>query len=197
MKNKKRVGIFSGTFDPFHIAHLEACLVARAACDLGTVLIMVEKKPKRKYEVSTYKRRVTMVDLATSEFPSLRLIETGKDNITIDNTLPLLHDQFPGAEYWYIVGSDIVKHLHTWHKPEKLFNNLKLCVVLRENKDKEDVKAQLASLQKIYKKLDYKILPEVWSVVSSSKIRTQIKKTGYSPLLHREVMRYILTKDIY
>lgn len=197
MTKTKRVGVFSGTFDPFHIAHLEACLVARAACELDTVLIMVEKDPKRKYSVSSYKKRVTMVDLATSEFPSLRLIESGEDNITIDNTLPLLHDQFPGAEYWYIVGSDMVKHLGSWHKPGKLFEHLHLCVVLRSNKDKDQTKKELDKLKKDYKKLNYKIIPEVWSAVSSSKIRKQIKDSGYSPYLHREVMRYILTKDVY
>lgn len=196
MSKTKKVGVFSGTFDPFHIAHLEACLVAKAACELETILIMAEKAPKRKYQVSSYKERVTMVDLATSEFPSLRLIETGEENITIDNTLPLLHDQFPGAEYWYIAGSDIIKHLHTWQNPEKLFSNLKLCVVLRENKDKKQTKHDLEKLKKTYKDFDYKILPEVWSAVSSSKIRRQIKDTSYSQYLHREVMHYILAKDV-
>lgn len=197
MKTIKRVGVFSGTFDPFHIAHIEACLVARAACNLDAVLIMVEKAPKRKYKVSSYKKRVAMVDLATSEFPSLCLIESGEDNITIDNTLPLLHNQFPKAEYWYIVGSDIVAHLSSWHNPDKLFEHLKLCVVLRSNEDKVQTKKELEKLKKEYKNVDYIIIPEVWSAVSSSKIRKQIKESGYSPYLHREVMRYILTNDVY
>lgn len=197
MKKAQQIGVFSGTFDPFHIAHIEVCLAARASCNLETVLIMVERAPKRKYQVSSYKKRVTMVDLAISEFPSLRLIEPDADNITIDNTLPLLKNQFPKAKYWYIVGSDIVMYLSSWRNLSRLFEHLKLCVVLRTNEDEAQTKSELNKLKKQYKKIDYVIIPEVWPTISSSKIRKQIRDSGYSPFLHRDVMDFILTNNIY
>jgi nicotinate-nucleotide adenylyltransferase len=197
MSKTQKIGIFSGTFDPFHIAHLEACLVAKSVCDLTSVLIMVEKMPKHKNGVSAYEIRVNMIDLATSEYPSLRLIDATENNITIDNTLPTLQSQFPGAEYWYIIGSDTVNSLHSWKGLNRLFDNLKFCVILRKNEDKDQAKTQLLKLKKEYKNLTYKILPAVWSEVSSSKIRKQIKATGFSPLLHRDVMRYVSDKKIY
>lgn len=193
----KRIGVFSGTFDPFHNAHLEACLVAKAACELDTVLIMIEKRPHRKYNVTSYKKRVNMVDLATANFPSLRMFGTDTDNINIDNILPDLREQFVDGEYWLIIGSDTVKYLSHWHNIEKVFKYFKICVILRENKDKKTVTAELKKLQKEFQDFVYKLLPEVWSPVASSKIRRQIKDTGYSALIHHDVLEYIVKENIY
>lgn len=195
--NIKRVGVLSGTFDPFHIAHLEACLVAQAACDLDAILVMIEKKPHKKYNVTPYQKRLTMVEYATAEFPKIRLLEAPGPNITIDNTLPLLHHHFSDAEYWFIVGSDVVTHLAHWENPEKLFATMHLCVVLRSNKDKKDTESKLKKLKAQFKDLQYQIVPEVWSEVSSSAIRRQIKGSGYSQNVHRDVLKYILTNNLY
>lgn len=193
----KRIGVFSGTFDPFHIAHLEACLVAKAACELDSTLVVIEKKPHRKYDVTSFEKRYNMVDLATASFPSFRVLDVGNDNVTINNILPLLNKQFTKAEYWLIIGSDTVRHLRHWQNIEELFRVFKVCVILRENKDKKTVSSNLNKLQKDYKDFTYKLLPEVWSPVASTKIRRQIKGTGYSSLVHRDVLKYILKNNIY
>lgn len=193
----KRVGVFSGTFDPFHIAHLEACLVALAACQLDTVAIFVEKKPKRKKDITDYKKRLNMIDLATAEFPSLRMLDNEAENVTVKNTLPVLKRQFNKSEFWYILGSDILEHLESWDNLEDLFKNFKLCVILRSNSDRKKIESLLAHLSKKFEHLKYVVLPEVLSPVSSSTIKKEIKETGFSPYLHRDVLGYILKQDIY
>ena len=193
----QRVGIFSGTFDPFHIAHLEACLVSKAACDLDVIAVLVEKKPHRKDKVTAYETRLAMIDLALQEYPSVRLLESPGDNITIDNTLPILEEQFEGAEYWYIIGSDVVNHLKSWTNIGLLLKKLRLCVVLRSNQYADAVEKELKRLNHEYPELSYRILPEVWSPLSSSKIRSEISKNGYSEYVHREVMKYIARNNVY
>jgi len=193
----RRVGIFSGTFDPFHVAHLEACLVAKAACELDTVVVLVEKKPHRKTDVTSYDKRLAMIDLALQEYPGIRLLESPGDNITIDNTLPILEEQFEDAEYWYIIGSDVVGHLKHWTNADLLLSRLRLCVVLRSNEDADKTEEELKILNQEYPELGYRILPEVWSPLSSSKIRAEIAKSGYSQYVHREVMKYIVRNNIY
>ncbi len=193
----KRVGVFSGTFDPFHIAHFEACIVAKAACELDAIVVLVEKRPHRKTKVTPYEHRLAMIDLALQEFPSLRLLEAPSDNLTIDNVLPMLNNQFADSEYYYIVGSDMIEHMHAWHNVSELFKAMKLCVVLRDNHDKQAVENQLRSLKKQYRELDYTLLPSVWSPISSSVIRNEIKANGYSQFVHREVMKYIAKNTIY
>lgn len=197
MTDKQKIGVLSGTFDPFHIAHLEACLVAMAACDLDTVTIITERSPRRKQAVTNYKTRVHIIDLASSDYPKLRQLDVADEVITTSNTLPILHEQFGDAEFWYILGSDVVEHLYQWDGIEDLFANFKLCVVLRSNKDKKITEAKLELLKESYPQIKYLLLPEVWSPVSSSVIRKQIKKSGYSPYLHRDVLKYVITNSVY
>lgn len=193
----KKIGVFSGTFDPIHIAHVEACLVALAACQLDTVTVMVEKTPQRKQNVTSYKHRLAMAELATANYPSLRLLESPDENITIDNTLPLLTNQFGDAEFWYIAGSDMIKHMKDWPSIGKLFSEMKLCIILRSNDKRAEAEAELMVLKDRYSNVDYKVLPEVWSPVSSSVIRKEISKNRYSPLVHRDVLSYITRERLY
>lgn len=194
---KRPIGVFSGTFDPFHVAHLEACLVAKAVLELETVAILVEKKPRRKSGVTDYQTRLAMIDLAIQEYPSLRLIESGHDNITVDTAVPLLEQQFDNAEYWYIVGSDMVAHMEDWQNIDALFESMKLCVVLRHNADEAKTTQVLKKLKKRFDHLTYQILPGVWSPVSSSSIRQEIAQQGYSKYLHRDVLKYVIKHNVY
>jgi nicotinate-nucleotide adenylyltransferase len=193
----KKIGIFSGTFDPFHVAHLEACLVSKAVCELETIAVMVEHSPHRKENVTAYKHRLAMVDLAIQSYPSLRLVDTGVENITATNILDCLHQQFPVSEFWYIFGSDMLYHLPKWNKLDVLTKEFKFCVVLRHNDERTNAEKLLKELKKTHRKLEYKILPEVWSSVSSSRIRNQVAETSYSDLIHRDVLKYILTNNLY
>jgi len=193
----KRIGVFSGTFDPFHVAHLESCLVAKASCELTTVAILIERKPKRKRNVTTYKNRLAMTDLAIQSYPSLRLIDTKKDNINTKNITPILKEQFPVSEFWYIFGSDMLDHLPHWDGLDSLINEYKFCVILRRKDDLKYTEQILKDLKKKYNRLTYKILPEVWSDISSSKIRSEISENGYSEFLHRDVIKYIMTNNVY
>lgn len=192
----RQIGVFSGTFDPIHIAHVESCLVARAACQLDLVAVMVEANPRRKQDVTGYKHRLAMVEFATANYPSLRLLESPEENITINNTLPLLKSQFNDADFWYIAGSDMVSHMNDWPSVEKLFSEMKLCIILRSNSKRAEVEAQLEKLKEEHT-VEYKVLPEVWSPVSSSVIREDLAKTRYSPLVHRDVLGYITRKRLY
>ena len=193
----RRIGIFSGTFDPFHIAHLEVCLVAKAALELETVVVLIEKSPARKQQVTEYNHRLAMIDLAIQEYPSIRLLEVEHDNITIDTTLPLLDRHFDNAEYWYIAGSDVVPYLEQWQNVEALFLAMHLCIVLRNNNNEAEVMSQLKNLKKSHSNLVYRVLPEVWSDVSSSKIRHELAQTGTSPHLHQDVINYIQQYEVY
>lgn len=197
MKKQNKIGIFSGTFDPFHVAHLEVCLIAKEACGLDEVLVMIEKEPLHKTGVTSFNDRLAMVNLATSNYDSIKHFENNNSNITINNTMPLISDNFHNTEYWQIVGSDVVEFLGSWQDVSKLFSNMKLCVVLRRNQDRLRINRQLQDLAKRYERLEYIILPEVWSEVSSSKIRNQIKQSGHSDDLDPRVMQYIKEAPIY
>lgn len=193
----KRIGIFSGTFDPIHIGHIEACLVAKGALELVQVCVMIEKKPKRKDGVTDYKHRKKMVELALDDFDTINFLDANTDNITFEETQQLLSKKFPGYQFVMIVGSDMLDHIEDWPGFEQWATKNSVAIVLRSNSEEKVVKKKVAALDKKLGKTQITVLPAVWSPISSSKIRSDIKKTGHSDLVHRQTMSYIKEHKLY
>lgn len=189
----KRIGLFSGTFDPIHVGHVEVCLVALGACELDEVLVMIEKNPHRKTSVTDYKHRKAMTDLALADFKTIKRFESPHDNITFQNTLPELAHTYNKADFCLIIGSDMLDHLGQWPAVGEWLPKLELCVVLRTNQEKAKVTKQLENLPL----KSYKILPAVWSLVSSSVIKKEIAQTGTSEAVHKNVINYIKKHQLY
>ncbi len=189
----KRIGLFSGTFDPIHVGHIEVCLVALGACELDEVLVMIEKNPHRKEKVTDYAHRKAMTDAALHDFKTIKRFDSPHNNITFENTLPTLANTYNNAQFCLIVGSDMLEHLGDWPGADAWLARLELCVVLRDNTQKSKVTKQLEQLTP----KNYKILPAVWSPVSSSIVKNDIRQNGLSDLVHNNTMNYIKKHRLY
>jgi nicotinate-nucleotide adenylyltransferase len=192
-----KVGIFSGTFDPVHRGHIEACVVALGVLMLDTVLIMIEKQPHRKAGVVDFQDRANMLELATLDYPSLRLVDLEADNVTTENTLHYLREHFKDSEYWYIVGSDMLKHITDWPGHEELFAAMNVCIVLRDNDELKNVKIQVEKLEDEYEGTAFIILPSVWSPISSSKAKEMLRKGEIVTAIDPTVQEYIKKHELY
>src|SRR5579862_637552 len=106
-----RVGLFGGTFDPIHLAHLA---VARAAADrfrLDRVLFVPSAHPPHKAGVTyaPYEDRVRMVELACEGEPRFevsRLEEGTERSYSIDTIEKLRTTLAPGDQLFFIIGAD-------------------------------------------------------------------------------------------
>ena len=56
MGDNKRIGLFIGSFDPFHIGHREVVLTALNTCLFDKIVICVGTNPSKKYMFSEYER---------------------------------------------------------------------------------------------------------------------------------------------
>jgi nicotinate-nucleotide adenylyltransferase len=128
-----RLGVLGGTFDPIHIGHLFAAEEARARLDLDRVLFVPAGLPPHKLhvEVTPIKDRLAMVRLAIADNPRFFLSRVDVDRFgpsyTVD-TLELLRDEYGSdADLHFIMGSDSLADLLTWHKPERL---IRLCRIV-------------------------------------------------------------------
>lgn len=193
----KRIGIFSGTFDPVHRGHVESCVVALGALSLDTVLVLIEKQPRRKQGVADIIDRANMLELAMANYPSLRLVDLDQDNITTKNTLDYLEKHFQDSEYWYIVGSDMLDNIEEWPDFEKLMTKMNLCVVLRDNDQLRQVKEHIEKLRESYKDAKIVILPSVWSPVSSSSAKASLRKGEITSAIDPAVQEYIKRHKLY
>jgi nicotinate-nucleotide adenylyltransferase len=136
-----RIGIFGGTFDPIHTAHLEVAEAVRGRLGLDRMLLMVANQPWQKVgarPITPAEDRFAMVEAAVAGWPGLEPsrmeIDRGGPTYTIDTVRQLL-DEEPGAEVTVVVGSDVVGGLTTWKDEVGLRGVVTLAVVGRPGVD--------------------------------------------------------------
>lgn len=130
-------GIFGGTFDPIHLAHLAIAEAARDAFDLHRVLFVVAARPPHKPGVSItpVDDRLAMVEAAVADnaaFETSR-IEVDRDgpSYTVD-TLAAVHAREPDAHLALILSAESYAELPTWREPARILELADLIVVPRD-----------------------------------------------------------------
>jgi nicotinate-nucleotide adenylyltransferase len=120
-----RIGIFGGTFDPVHLAHLIIAEQCREQAQLDQVWFIPAARPphKRNQAITPFRHRVEMLALALAGNPAFRIDELEKDrpgsSYTVD-TLLALQAQHPGMDFWLILGSDCLPDLPHWREPARI-----------------------------------------------------------------------------
>jgi len=110
----KKIGIYSGVFDPIHHGHINFAQKARNQLGLDKVYFMAEAKPRRKNEASDIRHRLNMIWLALKDVSHLELLPLEHSIFTVSETLPWLENKFKDAELHMLMGTDLFNFVHTW-----------------------------------------------------------------------------------
>ena len=118
------IGIFGGTFDPIHYGHLRPASEIRRTLNLDALyLVPAANPPHRPSPVATPAQRLTMLELALTEFPELQVddreLQRGGISYTVD-TLRSYRSQYPQAALALLVGTDAFDGIETWHQWQQL-----------------------------------------------------------------------------
>lgn len=183
----KRIGIYSGTFNPVHVGHISFALQAVDAAKLDKVYLMPERHNRLKKDVAHYGHRVAMVRQAIKPHRRLDLLETTDISFTVDRTLPRLNQQFNGSQLVFLVGSDSLKSMPKWSNIEKLLINSELVVGIRED-DEIIIQNLVDALPVKPKKLI--VVDSFAANVSSSKIREALRMSQEAEGILTSVRRY-------
>ena len=139
----RRVGLFGGTFDPPHVGHLVTAVNVSHALELDVVVLMVAYVPWQKEGSRTITPavdRLAMVEAAVRDVPGLvpgrQEIDHGGPSYTAD-TLAVLAEQYPGAEFFTIIGDDAAAGLRTWTRWEEVVERSQVVVVDRPGESVE------------------------------------------------------------
>jgi nicotinate-nucleotide adenylyltransferase len=142
----RRVGLFGGTFDPPHVGHLVTAVNVHHALDLDVVVLMVANVPWQKEgsrTITPAPDRLAMVEAAVRDVPGLvpgrQEIDHGGPSYTAD-TLAVMAEQYPGADFFTIIGDDAAAGLRTWMRWEEVVERSHMVVVDRpgESVDVDD-----------------------------------------------------------
>lgn len=189
-----RVGLFGGTFDPIHTAHLEVADVVRTTLGLDRMLLVVANRPWQKegdHPVTPAADRLAMVEAAVAGWPGLvpsRIeIDRGGPSYTVDTVRQLLQDE-PGAQLTVVVGADVVAGLTTWHDEAALRDLVTLAVVGRPGVAPVPVPPGWRAVE----------VPAAPFDISSTELRRRLEQgepvTGLVP---EPVIRCILQRGLY
>jgi nicotinate-nucleotide adenylyltransferase len=140
----ERIGVFGGTFDPIHVAHLVSAVEARRALDLDRVVLVPAGDPwqKRGSVTAPAADRMAMVEAAVAGIAGLEVspIEVERDGPSYTHqTLAAL--SAPGRKLFLVVGADVAATMHSWVGVEHL-PGLATLVVVDRAPDPEGVLAE-------------------------------------------------------
>ena len=135
----KKIGIYSGIFDPVHHGHISFAKKAMQELGLDKVYFMVEPTPRRKTEQSDIRHRLNMMWLALRDQPGLELLHSGHQTFSVAETLPWLEEKFEDAKLHFLMGSDRFMKLHTWPGFEQLQSKVNFVVGQRAGHDTSNI----------------------------------------------------------
>jgi nicotinate-nucleotide adenylyltransferase len=185
-----RVGILGGTFDPIHIGHLIAASSVYEELDLDSVVFIPAGDPwqKRDRELSTGQQRLEMVRLAIGDDPRFKVsdIEIARTGPTYAvDTVREWKQANPTDELFWIVGSDALSGIPSWHEWEAFVTEVTIVAVNRVGQS-DSVPFDFISVE----------MPEVR--ISATELRdrfTNNEDTQY--LVPKKVSQYISDEGLY
>ena len=132
----RRIGVYGGSFDPPHLAHLALARVARDALALDELRLMPVGQPWQKAGLQAQAgQREAMLRLLVAGEPGLlvdaRELHRSGASYTIDTLRELAAEQ-AGAQLFLVMGADQFSNLHTWHEAAELPRLATLAVAARE-----------------------------------------------------------------
>ena len=202
-----KLGIYGGSFNPPHRGHLAAARTAIDALGLDKLLFIPAALPPHKAlpaGTPPAQERLRLTEIAADtlllpkqvEVSSLELERPGK-SYTAD-TLRQLRGQYPDAQLWLLVGTDMFLSLQTWREPETIMTLAGICAFSRAHADRDAAfAAQAELLQKTYG-AQVRVIhqPEIVEI-SSTQLRERLAKGEGQEYLPPSVYGYLLRRGLY
>ncbi len=197
----KRIGIFGGTFNPPHIAHVAAAEAFSGRIDPDILMIIPDFIPPHKTFAGTVtpSQRLDMCKLAFSHIKNVQVsdleIARGGKSYTA-NTLTEL--SAPDRELYFLCGTDMFLTLDRWYSPETIFKLATICYVRREAD--ASLEKEIARCTELYKeKYNARIIPVDMNTVtlSSTEVREALSAAGKTDSVPLSVMEYIEREGLY
>ena len=140
----KKVGIYSGSFNPIHHGHIMLANYLVEFSDLDELWFVVtpQNPLKKREDLLDDDERLRMVQLAVGDDPRFFVsdieMHLPTPSYTI-HTLTALSGQHPDCQFVFICGMDSLQNLKNWREYQKILDNYELLVFPREGYDGGDL----------------------------------------------------------
>ena len=191
----KRIGIFSGTFDPVHKGHISFALQAIEAAGLDKVVFVPEPRPRHKHDVTHQSHRLEMIKLAIKAYPKLGILELPDKQFSVATSLPRIIQKFPHATLLMLIGTDVLGHISVWPHTRTLLKKVGLVIAVRGEKDERQAFQLLAQLP--VEPPESHILVSNYKAVASRDIRVALMSGNKPDGMLATVNRYAKQHWLY
>lgn len=140
LNSMKKIGIYSGSFNPIHHGHVMLANYLVEFSDLDELWFVVtpQNPLKKKEDLLDDDERLKMVQLALGDDPRIHVsdieMHLPTPSYTI-NTLTSLSEQNPDVEFVFICGMDSLQNMKNWREYQRILDNYELLVFPREGYD--------------------------------------------------------------
>ncbi len=196
-----RLGIFGGTFDPPHIAHLILASEALNQLELDLVLWVLTSDPPHKQgqSITPVEQRLEMLQAAIAQNAQFELscvdIDRPPPHYAVDSAR-LLREEYPTANLVYLMGGDSLHDLPTWHTPAAFVSACDALGVVR----RPNAEIQLKDLERLIEGITRKVqfVEAPYLDIAASQIRARVSKgLPYRYLVPSAVYQIIEAHQLY
>lgn len=191
---KRQVGVFSGSFNPIHVAHLMLANYITEFTYIDEVWFVVTPHNPLKpvIDLADEEHRLQMCQIALKNMDKLKISEIEfsmpKPSYTI-NTLEKLRKDYPDFEFTLIIGADNWNEFHLWREYERLQQEFKILIYPRLGQD--------VNIEPLYKE-NVQLCNAPILEVSSTFVRKSIcEGKDMRAFLPNGIWEYILENDLY
>ena len=190
----QRVGLFGGSFDPVHVAHLALARAALEALELDELRwIPAGRAWQKSRPLTDAVHRVAMLRLAIAGEPRFVLdpieIDRPGPSYTLD-TVRALAAARPLTKWFLIIGHDQYAGLHTWSGWQQLLGLVTLAVANRPG--------QTRQVHDDVRRFDHHVVPLPMLDISATLVRERVAAgQDISTLVPPAVARYIDSHRLY
>jgi nicotinate-nucleotide adenylyltransferase len=190
----RRVGLFGGSFDPVHNAHVALARAALAELRLDEVRwIPAGQAWQKARPLTDAVHREAMLRLAIAGEPRFVLdrteIRRPGPSYTLDTVRELAAAQ-PGTEWFLIIGHDQYAGLHTWNGWQELLARVTLAVANRPG--------QVRVVHEDVRRASHRVVPLPMLDISATQVRQRVAAgQDIAALVPPEVARYIDSHRLY
>ena len=195
--------LFGGTFDPIHHGHLYLARAAAEQLNAMQTLFLPAGEPYHKTTPRTpAEHRLAMATLAVESHPDFAvsdcdIVRSGA-TYTYD-TVQIFKQLYPSAQLYWLLGSDSLLQLHTWHKWRDLVRHTRFAVAMRAGSGLAHTPRELQSwLGAAVQNGEVVLLNTSPPDISSTQIRHTLATGGdVSAWLPETVSEYIRQHQLY
>jgi len=136
LENCRKIGIMGGTFNPIHAGHLLMGRFAKEYADLDAVVFIPAGLPHMKKNIGLLsgRERLYMVEQSIKGekdfYASSIEIDRNGQTYTYE-TIAELHEKYPFAQLYFILGADSLFSFDRWLYPEKILSHCNLIAAAR------------------------------------------------------------------